>query len=119
LTLDEKIVNDFNNLSLESFVNISGSRGVGYQGIDFIPEYNMLAMGVYHDRKSDLVLYDMNTRTVKVRANEIHKDGITYVRWIPKYHSIITTSYDKLIKIFKYDHPNSKLWHMSTIRGHS
>lgn len=118
-TLNDKIANDLTTLRVESHFKIPGSKGIGYEASEFIPEHNLVAFGTYHDRKSDLVLFDIDKKMVKTRLDNIHNDGVTYVRWIPEFKAIITCSYDKNIKLFRYEPTTNKIWHLQTLRGHS
>lgn len=110
---------DFRNLRIDHTFSIPGSNGVGYEATDFIPEWKTLIIGTYHDRKGDLVLWDLPKRELKCIKKEIHDVGITYVRWISETNLIATCAYDKLIKLFKPVNQGTNVHLIQTLRGHS
>lgn len=110
---------DFRKFGIDHTFVIPGSNGVGYEATDFIPEMQLLAIGTYHDRKGDLVLWDVNAKSLKAMKKNIHDVGITYVRWIPSKKFIVTSAYDKLIKISRLSTNGEKLDVVKVLRGHS
>jgi WD40 repeat protein len=110
---------DFKKLKLDHTFAVPGSNGVGYEATDYIPEWNLLAIGTYHDRKGDLVLWDLKKKEMKSVHKDIHDVGITYVRWVPEAKVIVTCAYDKLIKVFRPIDKGREIAHIATLRGHS
>lgn len=110
---------DFKKLKLDHSFCIPGSNGVGYEATDFIPEWQLLAIGTYHDRKGDLAIWDLNAKELRGIKKNIHEVGITYVRWLPENKLVVTCAYDKLIKVFKLRNQGRDIDHIATLRGHT
>jgi WD40 repeat protein len=110
---------DFKKLKLDHSFVVPGSHGVGYEATDFIPEWDLLAIGTYHERKGDLVLWDLHNKEVRCLKRDIHEVGITYVRWIPEDKLIVTCAYDKLVKVFRPSDFGRRIDLVCTLRGHS